>query len=208
MVLQWGRALGARKTAGVASSGGSARGFNGAALWGRGKRSSNIEWTDATWLQWGRALGARKTRTHLSLMRLESCFNGAALWGRGKRRRRPCRRCVRSPRFNGAALWGRGKPRHHVKHGGRTEASMGPRFGGAENNLWRVLFARLIPASMGPRFGGAENAFWDDVLKLDVIASMGPRFGGAENGCLAHPGRCRRCFNGAALWGRGKPPAL
>ncbi len=128
-------ALGARKTRRpvLPQTRAPVKGFNGAALWGRGKHHQH------------RRTGSTR-----------QCFNGAALWGRGKRLT-PRRSTGSPPGFNGAALWGRGKRSARAPPRSRHPASMGPRFGGAENEQRGDMKPTAKPASMGPRFGGAEN---------------------------------------------------
>ncbi len=63
----------------------------------------------------------------------------------------------RVPRFNGAALFQSGELGQARDGGQNAEASIGPLFFRAENNLQPTLSMAQVVASMGPLFFRAEN---------------------------------------------------
>ncbi len=227
--LQWGRALGARKTRRWPRGRDcSATASMGPRFGGAENANTAIVFTTNHALQWGRALGARKTRPRSRLFWDIAGFNGAALWGRGKRRSRR-RVCPPRLRFNGAALWGRGKPPVSSLYLTINRASMGPRFGGAENSLvgpiglarpqcfnGAALWGRGKPWSFRPS-GSILWLQWGRALgarKTSVPPGVAPGRGMLQWGRAlgarktpSHPSGfpAGPRFNGAALWGRGKP---
>ncbi len=178
--LQWGRALGARKTRCCRGFYAPRSSFNGAALWGRGKRVGVGDSTPLGVASMGPRFGGAENRLQASSICLIACFNGAALWGRGKRQlpnliRQP------DPRFNGAALWGRGKQRGDDDGEDRSTSFNGAAlWGRGKRDYLKRRQAKLQRFNGAALWGRGKHVCRRGSQRREK-ASMGPRFGGAEN---------------------------
>src|SRR6202000_569761 len=86
----------------------SSDGFNGAALYWRGRLRLISEKASLSWLQWGRALLARKaSRQHGGLLRSRASMGPRFIGAEGSSRNSAISRCRQL--YNGAALYWRGR---------------------------------------------------------------------------------------------------
>ena len=145
-LLQWGRALRARKC-GPRRDSPRLHGFNGAALFDRGNAQAHVAMREVM-LQWGRALRSRKSAACRIYDRSSTCFNGAAVSERGNVQLTPARR-RRATVLQWGRAFDRGNDRDSVQCQSAQPASMGPRSSIAE------MRRSLVPVRLQRRFNGA-----------------------------------------------------